>query len=224
MRTGMLARAQTPLMRCVVHPNCCAITSRARHASHTLRHFRSLSSASADWSCTQRGYLAEHAKDPAVTVTESGLQYRVVRSGPGGAPLPGPSSPCECHYEGKLTDGTIFDSTYKCGEPTTFAPHQVISGWREALLQMREGDHWELVVPPALGYGSLPTGYSRTRIKIPGHSVLLYKLELVKVHPPPSFLERLMEPRNVVLVAITAVGLYASYLHLRSAGPGSLLD
>ena len=212
----MLRRAQTPLLHCIVHPPC--------HASSTLRHGRSgLSSASADWSNTQRRYLAEHAKDPAVIVTESGLQYRVVRCGSG--PSPGPSSPCECHYEGKLTDGTIFDSSYERGRPTTFAPHQVISGWTEALLQMREGDCWELVVPPVLGYGSLPTGYSRTRTKIPGHSVLLYQLELLKVRQPPSFSERLMDPRNVAALAtLTAVGLYASYLQFRSTGPGPLLD
>jgi hypothetical protein len=110
-------------------------------------------------------------------------------------------------------NGTVFDSSYARGRPTTYAPREVIPGWTEALLLMREGDHWELVVPPALGYGSLPTGYTRTRTKIPGHSVLLYRLELLKVHSEPTTVsERLRDPTNVGLAAFAAVGLCATYL------------
>lgn len=77
-------------------------------------------------------FLKENAEKPDVTVLPSGLQYRVLEKGSG--PFhPTVDSPCSCHYEGTLINGDKFDSSYDRGEPTTFAPNQVIKGWTEAM-------------------------------------------------------------------------------------------
>ena len=71
-------------------------------------------------------YLEANALKPGVTVLPSGLQYRVLKSGEDGAPSPSKSTRCSCHYSGKTISGEEFDSSYKRGQPTTFAPNQVI--------------------------------------------------------------------------------------------------
>ena len=83
---------------------------------------------------------------------------------------------CECNYVGHLIDGTEFDNSYKRGKPATFAPNQVIKGWTEALMLMKEGDVWDLFIPSELGYGDRGAGNT-----IPGGSVLIFKIELLKV-------------------------------------------
>jgi FKBP-type peptidyl-prolyl cis-trans isomerase FklB len=77
-------------------------------------------------------FLEENKGKPGVITLESGLQYKILQEGTG-KHHPSIDSPCSCHYEGKLLDGTVFDSSYERGEPTTFAPNQVIKGWTEAM-------------------------------------------------------------------------------------------
>ena len=77
-------------------------------------------------------FLAENSLKPGVIALPSGLQYKVLREG-GGLEHPKVGTPCECHYAGRLLDGTEFDSSYKRGKPSTFAPNQVIRGWTEAM-------------------------------------------------------------------------------------------
>lgn len=113
---------------------------------------------------------------PGVVELPSGLQYRVLKSGPEGGPSPSKSTPCSCHYSGKNIQGEEFDSSYKRGQPTTFAPNQVISGWTEAMQLMKEGDKWELVIPSELAYGDRQMGADIT----PG-AVLVFTLEMIKV-------------------------------------------
>ena len=84
-------------------------------------------------------FLAENSEKPGVVTLPSGLQYKVLKKGRGTA-YPTANSPCSCHYEGSLIDGTVFDSSYQRGEPTTFAPNQVIKGWTEAMQIMVVGD------------------------------------------------------------------------------------
>ena len=96
-------------------------------------------------------YLKENAKKDLVRVTKSGLQYRVLTEGTG--KQPNANSRVRVHYEGRLTDGTVFDSSYKRGEPTEFGLGQVISGWTEGLQLMKEGSVFEFTIPPQLGYG-----------------------------------------------------------------------
>ncbi len=96
-------------------------------------------------------FLAENAKKPGVTVTSSGLQYKVVKDGTGRTPTA--TDTVTVNYRGTLVDGTEFDSSYKRGEPATFPVNGVIAGWTEALQLMKEGSQWQLVIPANLAYG-----------------------------------------------------------------------
>lgn len=110
-------------------------------------------------------------------VLPSGLQYKVLKEQPDKTkPKPLKSQTCSCHYRGKLVDGTEFDSSYKRGKPTDFAPNQVIGGWTEAMQLMHEGEKWELYVPANLAYGSAGAGGS-----IPGGAALIFEIEILKV-------------------------------------------
>lgn len=120
-------------------------------------------------------YLAENAKKEGVTVTASGLQYRIITKG-NGTVSPGPTDRVEVHYTGRLVDGTVFDSSEERGEPATFGVNEVIPGWTEALQLMHEGDEWELVIPAAIAYGNRAAG---DKIK-PG-STLIFNVKLLKV-------------------------------------------
>ena len=121
-------------------------------------------------------WLEANKKLKGVKTLPSGLQYRVLTEGNG--PVATDSSEVEVHYEGKLIDGTVFDSSYKRGQPATFRPNQVIKGWTEALTLMPEGSVWELYIPASLGYGEQGSGRS-----IPGNSTLIFKVEALKVKP-----------------------------------------
>ena len=121
-------------------------------------------------------WLEANKKLKGVKTLPSGLQYRVLTEGNG--PVATDSSEVEVHYEGKLIDGTVFDSSYKRGQPATFRPNQVIKGWKEALTLMPEGSVWELYIPANLGYGEQGSGRS-----IPGNSTLIFKVEVLKVKP-----------------------------------------
>jgi FKBP-type peptidyl-prolyl cis-trans isomerase FklB len=120
-------------------------------------------------------FLAENKQKEGVVTLPSGLQYRVLQKGRGPA-HPTVDSPCSCHYEGKLIDGTIFDSSYERGQPTTFAPNQVIKGWTEAMQLMVAGDKWELYIPSELGYGD-----RGSPPKIQGGDVLIFQMELLAI-------------------------------------------
>ena len=127
-------------------------------------------------------YLSENAKKPNVITLESGLQYRVLTEGTGQY-HPVLDSQCLCHYHGTLMDGTTFDSSYDRNAPTSFAPNQVIKGWTEAMQLMVEGDVWELTIPSELAYGD-----NGSPPKIPGGSVLIFKIEIITIKHDVSFL------------------------------------
>jgi len=119
-------------------------------------------------------FLAENAKKEGVKTLPSGLQYRVLREGNG--PVATTNDEVEVKYEGRLVDGTVFDSSYKRNPQTSkFRPTQVIKGWTEALTLMPEGSMWELYIPQNLGYGERQAG------QIPPYSTLIFKVELEKV-------------------------------------------
>merc|ERR1712003_183267 len=120
-------------------------------------------------------FLEEKAQQPGVTTLPSGLLYKVLKAG-NGQHHPTVDSPCDCHYRGTLIDGTEFDSSYKRGKPTTFAPNQVIKGWTEAMQLMHEGDKWELFIPSELAYGSRGAGGA-----IPGDAALVFQMELIEI-------------------------------------------
>lgn len=120
-------------------------------------------------------YLTKNKDAEGVTTTASGLQYKVLESGSG--KTPSASSTVETHYEGRLIDGKIFDSSYQRGQTATFPVNGVIAGWTEALQMMKEGDIWEITVPSELAYGAQGAGAD-----IGPHSTLIFKVELKTVH------------------------------------------
>ncbi len=121
-------------------------------------------------------YLEKNKQDKAVKVTPSGLQYKILTAGKGA--VAADTSSVEVNYEGKLIDGTVFDSSYKRNKPATFRCNQVIKGWTEALKMMPEGSVWELVIPYNLAYGERGAGAN-----IPPFATLIFKVEVLKVKP-----------------------------------------
>lgn len=122
-----------------------------------------------------QAYLESNRTKEGVNITQSGLQYRVIEEGSGASP--GATDEVTVHYTGKLTDGTVFDSSVERGDPATFAVNQVIPGWTEALQLMKEGAKWELVIPSELGYGPRGAGGS-----IPPNAILVFEVELISVN------------------------------------------
>jgi len=120
-------------------------------------------------------FLEENKKKDGVITLPSGLQYKVLKKG-AGAFHPTVSSPCSCHYEGKLVSGDVFDSSIARGSPTTFAPNQVIKGWTEIMQMMVEGDKFELYIPSDLAYGD-----RGSPPKIPAGATLIFTLELLEI-------------------------------------------
>lgn len=119
-------------------------------------------------------FLAENKDKDGVTVTESGLQYKVITEGSGKKPAA--TDTVETHYEGKTLDGKIFDSSYKRGQTTTFPLNGVIKGWTEALQLMKEGSKYELYIPHELAYGAAGSGGT-----IEPYSTLVFTVELIAV-------------------------------------------
>ena len=120
-------------------------------------------------------FLAENAKKEGVKTLANGVQYKVIKEGTGA--IPTDTSLVKVHYEGRLLNDTIFDSSYKRGEPTTFRANQVIKGWTEALCHMPEGSVWEVYIPQELAYGEREQG------DIKPFSALIFKIELLEVNP-----------------------------------------
>lgn len=122
-----------------------------------------------------KAFLAENREKEGVVELASGLQYKILTHGTG-IYHPEKLCRCQCHYEGKLINGHVFDSSYERGEPLSVAPSQVIAGWTEAMTMMVQGDKWELYIPSELGYGD--RGHPPD---IPGHAVLIFTMEMVAV-------------------------------------------
>ena len=120
-------------------------------------------------------FLAENKNKKGVIETTSGLQYKIIKTLDPKAVKPKTTDTVEVHYEGKLLDGTVFDSSYKRGSPAKFAVNQVIPGWTEALTLMPVGSTWELYIPAKIAYGE------RAMASIPGNSTLIFKVELVNI-------------------------------------------
>ena len=120
-------------------------------------------------------FLEENKKREGVVTLPSGLQYEVITEG-NVARYAKATDQVQCHYEGTLIDGTLFDSSIKRGQPATFGVNQVIPGWVEALQLMPEGAKWKLYIPSDLAYGAQGAGEM-----IPPHSTLVFEVELQKI-------------------------------------------
>lgn len=119
-------------------------------------------------------FLAENAKKDGINVTKSGLQYEVLNEGTGKKPKA--TDTVRCHYEGRLLDGTVFDSSYKRNESADFGLQQVIAGWTEGVQLMAEGAKYRFYIPYMLAYGEGGAG-----AMIPPFATLIFDVELIKV-------------------------------------------
>ena len=137
-------------------------------------------------------FLTRNAAAKRVVTTPSGLQYFIVKSGPKGGRSPVSGESVTFDYEGKLTNGETFDSSFARGEPLTGDIDRFVPGFTEALKLMRPGDEWIVWIPPALGYGAEASG------PIPANSVLRFRMVLRRVgegitdapsHPLPENLQ-----------------------------------
>jgi peptidylprolyl isomerase/FKBP-type peptidyl-prolyl cis-trans isomerase FklB len=124
-------------------------------------------------------FMAQNALAEGVKVLPSGVQYKVVKSGPPNGAHPSPSDNITVNYEGSLLNGQIFDSSFQRGKPATFELDGLVQGWIDALQQMRPGDEWIVYIPPSLGYGAEAKG------PIPANSVLVFRLQLIAINAPP---------------------------------------
>lgn len=118
-------------------------------------------------------FLAANATKDGVIVTESGLQYEVIKMGKG--PKPSATDRVRVHYHGTLIDGTVFDSSVERGEPITFGLNQVIAGWTEGVQLMPVGSKFRFYIPQELGYGAREAG------SIPPYSTLIFEVELLGI-------------------------------------------
>ena len=120
-------------------------------------------------------FLAKNAKKDGVKTLKSGVQYRVIKEGTGA--IPADTSLVKVHYEGRLLNDSVFDSSYRRGEPITLRCNQTIKGWTDAMVNMPAGSVWEVYIPQELAYGEREQGI------IKPFSVLVFKIELLEVNP-----------------------------------------
>lgn len=119
-------------------------------------------------------YLAENKKREGVVALPSGLQYKILKEGNG--PKPTADDTVKCHYEGRLINGQVFDSSIKRGEPAEFPVGGVIAGWVEALQLMPVGSKWQLYIPSELAYGAHGAGQA-----IGPNETLIFDVELLAI-------------------------------------------
>ena len=130
-------------------------------------------------------FMTSNARAEGVQTLPSGVQYKVLQAGPPGGERPDGNDLVRVDYEGSLTDGTVFDSSFERGQPAVFTVEDgisgsVIPGMRDALQHMTVGDEWLVYIPPAIGYGEGGAG------DIPPNSVLIFRLKLLEVAPVPG--------------------------------------
>ena len=145
-------------------------------AQRTVSEFMQKQQAEAGKAVREAGekFLAENAEKPGVVVLPSGLQYTVITEGTGAKPKA--TDRVKCHYEGTLTNGQVFDSSYRRGEPAVFPLNGVIAGWTEGVQLMAEGAKFRFFIPYSLAYGERGAGQS-----IPPYAALVFDVELIEV-------------------------------------------
>ena len=154
-----------------------------QEAQELVQNFFAAQEAKAQAAAAEKGkvakeagekFLAENGKKEGIITTKSGLQYQVLREGNGKAPKA--TDQVECHYEGTLINGKIFDSSYRRNEPATFPLNGVIAGWTEGLQLMKEGAKYRFFIPFNLAYGTRGAGQD-----IPPYAALIFDVELIEV-------------------------------------------
>ena len=147
-----------------------------QHAQQILNEYFTQLSQKAAQVAKDEGerFLAENAKRPSVKTTSSGLQYEVIEATLGQKPRA--TDTVKVHYEGKLINGTVFDSSYKRGEPISFPLNGVIAGWTEGLQLMAVGSKYRFFIPYNLAYGTRGAGE-----QIPPYATLIFTVELLAI-------------------------------------------
>ena len=127
-----------------------------------------------EYKAQNQKFLDDNKKKEGVVTLPSGLQYKVITEGTGA--IPSDTATVKCQYEGKLIDGTVFDSSYERNQPfeVNMAMPRVIPGWIEALKLMPAGSKWEVYIPAELGYGSQDMG------QIKPFSTLIFTIETLQ--------------------------------------------
>ena len=145
-------------------------------AQRTVSEFMQKQQAEAGKAVREAGekFLAENAEKPGVVVLPSGLQYTVITEGTGAKPKA--TDRVKCHYEGTLTNGQVFDSSYRRGEPAVFPLNGVIAGWTEGVQLMAEGAKYRFFIPYHLAYGERGAGQST-----PPYAALVFDVELIEI-------------------------------------------
>ncbi len=138
--------------------------------------------AAADMDKESKAFMAKAVKEEGVRTLKSGVAYKIVRSGPTTGLRPQIMDEVKVHYEGKLVNGKVFDSSYERGQPAAMPLKGLIPAWQEALTLMRPGDEWILYVPSEQGYGKEGAGGG----EIPPNSALIFRIELIDVLPGPG--------------------------------------
>lgn len=122
-----------------------------------------------------KAFLDEIRAKEGVKELRGGILYEVIAEGESDR-QPGPRSIVTCHYKGSLTNGKVFDDSHRRKCPEAFRVNTLINGFQIALVNMHVGDHWRVYIPSEMGYG--PHGAGRD---IPGHSTLIFEIELLAI-------------------------------------------
>lgn len=122
-------------------------------------------------------FFAENKNKEGVVTLMSGLQYKVLSSGPSSGTHPTPLDFVKIHYRGSFIDGRVFDSSYQRGQPHVFPMNRVIAGWTEVLQKMKVGDKWQVFIPPYLAYGEMGFGQ-----EIGPNVALIFEIELLGIN------------------------------------------
>jgi peptidylprolyl isomerase/FKBP-type peptidyl-prolyl cis-trans isomerase FklB len=122
-------------------------------------------------------FMAKNGKASGVQTLPSGVQYKVVKSGPAGGIHPGLNDEVKVHYELTLLNGDVIDSSFDRGAPAVMDLRSLVGAWQQVLPKMKPGDEWQVWAPPKEGYGEEDNG------PIPGNSVLVFRIQLIDVLP-----------------------------------------
>ncbi|HYC04489.1 MAG TPA: FKBP-type peptidyl-prolyl cis-trans isomerase [Azospirillaceae bacterium] len=126
---------------------------------------------------SQKQYIADYKRQPGVIALPSGVVYKVLRPGKGVPPNARLFDEVRVHYEGKLIDGTVFDSSYRRDEASLFRLDKLVRGWQEVIPLMKIGEKVEMVVPAEMGYGAKGKG------TVPPGATMVFTMELFEVVP-----------------------------------------
>lgn len=154
--------------------NAFADNAGAQTSTGGMPTMQNMTSAATTNKAAGEKFLLANKTKPGVIQLADGLQYKIITDGSGNKP--GPTDVVTVDYEGKLIDGTVFDSSYKRGQPASFPVNGVIPGWTEALQLMNKGSTWELYIPASLAYGD-----QGVPPQIGPGAMLIFKVHLIDI-------------------------------------------